>query len=630
MEIRVTLFLTLALLFGGLSARADDNSYSLKDTVLLQEVEVISAAKTEVNRNQIPLTISVIDRQTIDESVETGLLSIAAEHTPGLFVTERSVTGYGISAGSAGTLNIHGVGGGNRVLLLFDGQPNWAGIFGHHLPDAYVASDADRIEVIRGPASLLYGSNAMGGIVNVITRKADQDGIHGRGRILYGSYNTWKFAAGAGLKKNKFNAYVSLNRDQSDGQRDNSDFYINNGYVRLGYAFNEHWNASGDAILADFRVTNPGAVDVPAIENWAKALRSTYSLSLNNQYRSMNGALQVFYNDGAHKINDGWRNGGPRDYLFRSRDLNRGLALYESFRFLRGNLITVGIDLKQWGGHAWNAFNDGRKEEIIDEKVLEWATYALVQQTFFRRLTLNAGIRLERNEGYGSEWIPQVGLAWQAARQTTFKASISKGFRSPNLRELYLYPPHNPDLKPERMINYAHSYHQSLFGGRLQAELTAYLAHGSNLIVTSMIDGNPLNVNTGAFTNRGLDASLAYRIRPNLTASAHYSFLHSDVKLTAAPKHKAYASLHWRIKKLTISPNVQYISGLYLGETVAPQPIADIVEHYTLLNCKLMYKAGDRLSFFLNGENLTAASYETYLGFPMPGVVVLGGIDLRF
>jgi iron complex outermembrane receptor protein len=628
MEIRVTSFLSLALFFSGLSfvRAADDNRYSLKDTVRLQEIAVVSTAKTEVNRSQVPLTISVIDRQTIDESVETGVLSILSEHTPGIFVTERGVTGYGISNGSAGTVSIHGVGSGNRVLMLFDGQPNWAGIFGHHLPDAYVASDAERIEVIRGPASLLYGSNAMGGIINVITRKAAQEGLHGRGRILYGSYNTWKFAAGAGYKKNKFNAYLSLNRDQSDGQRPNSDFYINNGYLRLGYEFSNHWNMSSDAILANFRVTNPGAIDAPAIENWAQATRSTYSLSLNNRYRTMNGSLQVFYNDGAHKINDGWRNNQPRDYLFRSLDFNRGFALYESFNLLKGNLLTVGIDLKQWGGDAWNAFFDGHTEGIIDKHVTEWATYAVVQQTLFDRLTLNAGLRMESNKGYGREWIPQAGIAWQPFAQTTFKNSVSKGFRSPNLRELYLYPPQNPALRPEEMLNYDLSYLQTLLGGRLQWELTAYLAHGSNLIATDMVDGKMLNSNTGRFTNRGLDWAFTYRIRPNLTASANYSFLHSNVKLTAAPKHKAYVNLRWEIDKFTITPNFQYISGLYLGAVNN----ADIIDHYALLNARVAFKASSRLTLFLNGENLTDTNYETYLGFPMPGAVVLGGIDLKF
>ncbi|GHT53177.1 ligand-gated channel [Bacteroidia bacterium] len=619
--------LVSALLWAGVSTLFAENAAeaAAADTFFLDEV-VVSATKTEVTRGKIPLTISVVNRETIEESTETGVLSILSEQIPGVFVTERGVTGYGISSGSAGTVNIHGVGGGNRVLMLFDGQPNWAGIFGHHLPDAYVASDAERVEVIRGPGSLLYGSNAMGGIINVITRKATKDGIHGNGRVMYGSYDTWKFMGSSGYKKDKFNAYVSLNRDQSDGHRDNSAFYINNGYVKLGYEISDNWNVSGNAIIADFKVNNPGAIDAPAIENWAEALRSTYSVAINNKYEKVSGSIQAFYNDGAHKINDGWRNGAPRPYLFRSSDYNRGIAVFESFSLLEGNLFTVGLDAKQWGGHAWNDSINGNKGEIIDKTVNEIAGYAVVQQTFFDKLTVNAGIRLENNEGYGNEWVPQAGIAYQLSGQTAFKASASKGFRSPNLRELYMYAPANPALKPENLNNYDFSYVQSLWDNKLQLELTAYYASGENLITTTMVDGKPLNVNTDKFTNKGVDFAVAYQILPNLKASGNYSFLDSDIKITAAPKHKAFLGVHWAINKFTIAPNFQYVDGLYLG-TVDDE---DVIDNYALVNCKVSYKATDWLNLFISGENLTDTSYQTYLGFPMPGAVVLGGVDVRF
>lgn len=621
---RIFLSLTVFIAVSFSSIYAEPGNV-LKDTVSLKEIVVVSTAKTEVNRNQIPFTVSVVDKETLDASTETGVLSILSEQVPGLFVTQKGVTGFGISTGSAGTVNIHGVGGGNKVLMLFDGQPMWAGIFGHNVADAYIASDAEKVEVIRGPGSLLYGSNALGGVINIITRKADEDGIHGRARVMYGSYNTQKYLGSAGYKKDKLNIYLSVNHDRTDGQRKNSDFYITNAYAKIGYAFSQNWNASADAIIADFKTANPGALTQPMFDNWAKALRTTYSVSLNNHFRNRNGSVQAFYNTGKHKINDGYSaNSNPRSYLFRSDDYNAGIAIFESFRLIEGNLLTTGVDAKQWGGHAWNDNFDGSKDEIIDKKVNEFAGYAVVQQIFFDKLTVNAGIRLENNENYGNEWIPQAGIAYNPVKHTTFKLSASKGFRSPNIRELYMYMPANSDLKPERMNNYDFSYWQSLLDNRLHLELTLFFAQGENMITTTMVDGKPLNVNTGNFINKGFDFGLAYNISPDLKLSGNYSFLNSNIKITASPKHKAFVSLGWSPGKWTITPNYQYVGNLYLTDN------ATTTENYSLLNCHVSYKIIPSLTVFLNGENLTDTSYETYAGFPMPGAVVLGGVNWKF
>jgi iron complex outermembrane receptor protein len=602
-----------------------DSDPSLKDTIPLKEAVIVSTAKTEVNRNQIPYTVSVVDRESLEASTETGVLSILSEQVPGLFVTQKGVTGFGISSGSAGTVNIHGVGSGNKVLMLFDGQPAWAAIFGHHIADAYVASDAERVEVIRGPGSLLYGSNALGGVINVITRKADEDGIHGRGRIMYGSYNTQKYLANGGFKKDKLNAFLSINHDRTDGQRENSDFYITNAYAKLGYTFSNNWNVSADAIIADFKTINPGTVQQPMFDNWAKALRTTYSFALNNRYDNINGSIQTFYNNGKHKINDGYnKDTQARTYLFRSDDYNAGIALFESFRLVEGNLLTAGMDIKQWGGHAWNDSINGQTGEIIDQSVNEIAAYVVDQQTLFDKFTLNAGIRLENNEAYGNEWVPQGGVAYNPTAQSTLKLSASKGFRSPNIRELYMFMPANPDLKPEKMNNYDFSYLQSLLGNTLHFELTLFYAQGENMITTTMIDGKPQNVNTGKFINKGFDFGLTYKILQNLKLSGNYSFLNSDIQMPASPKHKAFLSLGWNYGKFTLTPNFQYVGGLYLSEN------DPITENYALLNCKLSYKIKPSINIFLSGENLTDTSYETYAGFPMPGIVVLGGIDLKY
>ena len=95
------------------------------DSLINLKGVVISANKIQVNRSSVPLTISVIDQEAIQASSESALLPVLSERVPGLFVTEKGITGFGVSEGAAGTINIRGVGSGNKVLVLFDGQPQW-------------------------------------------------------------------------------------------------------------------------------------------------------------------------------------------------------------------------------------------------------------------------------------------------------------------------------------------------------------------------------------------------------------------------------------------------------------------------------------------------------------------------
>lgn len=184
---RKELLLVFGLLIGSMAFAIDPAEI---DSLINLKGVVVSANKIHVNRNSVPLSISVIEREEIEASSESALLPVLSEYVPGLFVTQKGITGFGVSEGAAGTVNIRGVGSGNKVLMLFDGQPQWAGVFGHALPDTYVASDVERVEVIRGPGSLLYGSNAMGGVVNIITRHHKQEGRRTQARVMYGSYNT--------------------------------------------------------------------------------------------------------------------------------------------------------------------------------------------------------------------------------------------------------------------------------------------------------------------------------------------------------------------------------------------------------------------------------------------------------
>ena len=622
---KIFLFIFAILYSAHVWAIEDNNKI---DTVIQLNQVVVSATKMQVNRNNIPLTISVIDREQIEASSESALLPVLSHRIPGLFVTQKGITGFGVSSGSAGTVNIRGVGQGNKVLMLFDGQPQWAGLFGHSLPDTYVASDVDRVEVIRGPGSLLYGSNAMGGVVNIITRQHHQQGRRTQARVMYGSYNTQKYMVNNGYNIGNFSSFISVNHDRTDGHRDDSDFRITNGFANLGYRFNDQFKTTGSISLAKSVGQNPGMVDNPIFDNTFDVLRGTTSLALENNHGKASGAVRLFYNWGNHEINDGYYAGNdPRTYLFRSDDHNYGILLYQTFRLFKGNHFTLGLDYKNWGGHAWNANENGTKDEIIDKNVDETAGYFIMQQDLFDLLSLNTGIRYEYNSEFGGEWIPQAGVTVHPFDGNVIKASLSKGFRSPNIREMYMFPPQNPDLNPERMMNYELSVGQALLEGDLSFEVTAFFIDGKDMIQTTMIEGKPKNINTGSFINKGIEFETNYRMLKDLYFDMNYSFLYTDQPLLAAPKHKWFANVTYTPGRFTFDVNMQSIFDLYINTT------SGLKEDYTVLNAKVSYLFGTKekgLNLFLKGENLTATRYTINEGFPMPKAVFMGGVHVTF
>lgn len=158
------LTILIGLLMSG-SAYADSSATIPADTVAnrpLGEV-VVTGSRQATDVRHLSQTVTVIGRPIIEESMQPSLLPLLTEQVPGLFTTSRGVMGYGVSGGAAGGISMRGLSGGSgRMMVLIDGHPQYAGIFGHPISDAYQSLLADRVEVLRGPASMLYGSKRHG------------------------------------------------------------------------------------------------------------------------------------------------------------------------------------------------------------------------------------------------------------------------------------------------------------------------------------------------------------------------------------------------------------------------------------------------------------------------------------
>lgn len=602
------------LLLSGLLLSQLQAQNILKDTLKIEEV-VVTGSPVKVSRNNIPMSVSVVTSAQINESSESALLPILSGRVPGLFVTERGITGFGVSNGSAGQITIRGIGGNptTGVLMLIDGHPQFAGIFGHPLPDSYVASDVERVEVIRGSGSVLYGSNAMGGVINLITKKQHQDGFAGNARLMYGSFQTQKYMASGGYKKDKLSFFVSGNRDKTDGHRENSAFEIVNGYTKVGYELTKNIKISGDFSLADFKASDPGPDTLLAKKGLDIDITRGYgAFTIENEHEKISGSAKLFYNFGEHDLSDG----------FHSTDHNYGLNFLQSIKVFRGNAITLGLDYINYGGLAENLKAMGGKGIVFaDTAVHELGFYGFVQQTIAQKLTLNAGFRLSDHSAYGNEWIPSAGLAWQYNENTSWKLSFSKGFRSPTVRELFLFGP-NPKLQPETVFNYEAGLVKSFFDRKLNMEITGFLAHGSNLIITVPMKGLQ---NAGEVSNKGIEFSADANPSAKLNIHAAYSYINMKTPVYATPEHQLFISSRYRINQTTLMLSLQQIANL---DTDAGPKIHQ--ESYTLMNAKISHKVCSYAELFISAENLLNQKYEQNRYYTMPGTTVFAGLNLNF
>ena len=607
-----------AALFSGHASAADNfhaDSFPA-DTTIFDSIDevVVTGTNNAVSRKLLPYTVSTVSSSEIAATGQSQLLSALSGQVPGLFISQRSIFGFGISNGGSGGIKIRGVGGSptNAVLMMVDGQPQFAGIYSHHVADFYDSEYVERVEVLRGPASVLYGSNAMGGVLNVITRNADRDGFHLNLSSKYGSFNTWESSLSATARYGRFSSLVSASYGRTDGTVENFDFRQASVYAKLGYDFSDNWRLQADYTLMNFigndpvyaRIEDPASTDIYR----QNIIRGEASLALSNSYGRTDGTVRVYYSYGNHFIED------PR-----------------YFHSLDDAAATVGFDFNTYSGEipvsGGTAHHEGSMSTISRKSITEYSPYLTIAQEFFDgRLTVNGGLRMANSDMFDTQWIPQAGIIGHPGAGWTLKASVAKSYRNPSFRELYLYRPANPDLEPESMVNYEATVGKS-FSHWFSIDVTGYWSRGSNLIQTAPdpATGQQLNQNTGGFTNRGIEVSATSNPLDKLSLQASYSYLHTSLTdLTEAPTHQYFLGAGWQaFPKLRIDAQLQGVASLFIHESL-PR------EDYALLNLKLSYDVLDWMQLFADLDNLTDTRYTIVYGYPMPGFTALGGFRLHF
>lgn len=580
-------------------------------TVILRPATVRTTLEVAVRQAPEAGPISG-SRMEIDARGARTVLDAVEKLSPGAYVTRRGVMGYGIATNGTGVLTLRGVGGqpNTGVLIVIDGRPDYQGLMGHPLPDFYGLADAGSITVIEGPASVSYGSNAMGGVIEIRSAPPPER-MQTRLTSSLGSYLTGQHRLSNGARWGRAYYAVAAGVSHTRGERERAAFRSQEGSVCAGYELSPSWKAAVRGRYGHFYVEDPGPVFAPLFGSFAGVGRGGGSLELDHSGQRTWGHLSVFSNHGRHVITDG----------FRSVDRTSGARLAQHAVLRSGLTLEIGSDVVNYGGRAQNV-----------KTRLDYGAHELTSAAGFSRLNwspgerfrLFGGLRYEWNSAAGDITAPEAGANLRLHANYWLTASVARGFRNPTIRELYLFPAPNPLLKREDLYNY-----ELKLAARprsdLEGAITAFYADAQNLIVTTGRFPNLRLENSGSAINRGFEATVRYRPGRRVRFSAGGLRMASTNLPAYVPRSKCNYALDLDLKRILLS-----WSGVGVGRTWVSAQRTRQLGGYHVASLKLTAPLRGNNSLFVLVDNVLDKRYQVVDGYPLPGVNAVGGFMLSF
>jgi len=568
---------------------------------------VVTAAKSPGHRMDLAASLTVLDAAELNNTGSASALTALNTLVPGFFITEWGMMGFGVAGKSAGKISLRGIGGGanTHTLILRNGRPDFMGLMGCTVADEFSPESVGRIEIVRGPGSFLYGTNATGGVINILPRTRDIPGFETWLKSGYGPYSTYEISGGHGGKAGAFDYYLTAAGRGTGGHRLDASNAYNSGHftVHTGFSagMNTHFELNGNYSRIHF--DDPGSMQSPFTDHWYHLARYGGDLTLNHSGRLGESMVKLHANFGNHQFYDGWN----------SFDRILGLMIHHTVTPWSGNKTTIGFDIKEYGGDARDSKSDYQSHYLT-----EWAPYIHTQQMLFRWMILSAGIRIEHHELFGYELLPKAGLVIHPRPATAFRLSAAKGFRSPSIRELYFWAPANPELGPDRFMNYEAGITQH-FASLLSLEGVVFRTDGSNLVQFS--SPPPQWINSGLYTLYGFEFIAGLRPLSSLSLSASWSRSSLPENAYNIPAEKGALILDAKWQRFSSHMDLTYIAGRLGAEWLpgSAVPVLHDMNNYILLNMSIAYRFAAGFGIRVQLNNIFDQAYESLYGYPMPG-----------
>jgi vitamin B12 transporter len=618
-------------------ARAQDASPP--PIVIQTPITVIGATRVPTPEDQLGTSVTVITGDQIEQK-QLRTLPEVLQDVPGLNVVQNG------SPGGIADVFMRGT-NPNHTKVLIDGidvsDPSAAN--GEVDFSQFLASDIDRIEVLRGPQSGLYGSDAIGGVINIIT-KAGKGPPRATASIEGGSFGTFNQTGGISGSQARFNYNASITHYRTTntqvtpsdlvppGRPLNDDFYDNKTYAtKLGANLTDNFDIGLIAryVDTDLRSTSDDFVGPEAIrtnsDNRELFTRGTAHLKLFDGL--FDQTLGYGYTNYRHRIldpNDAALAFGNDPGYFRG---DRNKVDYQgNVRVMAGQIVTFGAE------HERDTINDSSPATGAYSTN---AGFAQLQSSFGARFFNTASLRYDSNSQFGGKATYRIAPALTVPEtDTTFRGSVGTGFKAPTLDQLFDSEPAfnffaNPNLVPETSFGWDAGVEQKLFDRRVAFGATYFHNDIKNLV--DFNDSFTTLINVGHATTYGVESFVAYRPWDVLTLRADYTYTIArddvmDEPLERRPKHKASLNATWQVtERASLSATVLY-TGTWFDSNRSGSVTGLKASPYTLVNIAGSYDLGHGVTAFARIDNLTDRRYQNPVGFLHQGLGVFGGVKV--
>jgi len=618
---------------------------------------VVSATRGEATLSTLGVSVDVLERDEIDDRAAPSLLPLLQD-VPGV-ATARSG-----QAGQQGSVFIRG-GESRYARVMVDGvpvnQPGGAYDFGTALP-----FELERVEIVRGAASSLYGTDALAGVVSLLTRRAragESPSLRAEGEG--GSFDWRRFLGATSGARGAFDWNAGAQHLTTDNEAPNSAFDETAAAFSAGLKLDDRTNARAVVRYDDSTVGTPGPLAFGPPDSDASFAREDLVLSatLRRDHVRFSQQASVGYSStdqlsqnpadsgcyvpewqgqqGAFPIcdfpnPDGFQNQTDRLAAGYQADVSLGAR----------HLLTAGAELEHETGALGN-----RSEDLLRPERTNFGVYAQDRLLLGTRAYLTLGARVESNGSYGTHVVPRIALALRVREgedATTLRSSAGMGIKEPSFFESYgesFFAQGNPDLDPERSTTFDVGVEQRLFASRLRASLTYFHHDYRDQIAYSVVDYATFEgsyVNLAHTRAQGLEIALQARPVSELALVGQYTLLDGEIlespsdfdpvyaveqPLLRRPKHQGSLGAQLAFPRwsagVTLTLVGERADSDFVGLGLPTNP------GYARLDARLRVRLLGPLEAYVVGDNLLDEVYQEALGYPALGRAVRGGLRLR-